>query len=299
MISIGHRNEVGLSVTFAQTRGTFRARTGRYIHGRNTEQEDAILFGRAHELVTRDVVDALKSVFADVARDIGPDDVRVGTTAALAYLNPAPRGGYDVITAHLGDSRIALLSVKKHTHDKKGSATYRSLTKDHKAIREAARIKECGGTISPAGRLDDRLNMGRCFGHYGMAGLSYEPEISVHRIARPREGRALYVVAHTDGALTYPDDGRAVPLITAPWYCTDYPGDFARILLEDELTHEAALGGKVDNASLVLAEVLPEKATETRPPIIMGVFDGHGAHDANPAAFSARVAKRFARAFRA
>ena len=125
---------------------------------------------------------SVKSAIDKLTQSLRSQKYSDGSTMAMALVSHN-----EVITAHLGDSRV--LVVKEN-----GEVTF--ATKDHKPENrdEIDRILELGGKVTGS-RTDGMVAVARCLGDFGIFGVGTEP--SIHRITLSDEDR--WIIVGCDG----------------------------------------------------------------------------------------------------
>lgn len=170
--------------------------------------------------------------------------------------------GNRIFTANVGDSKAILLKRKKEK-----LFTAQALNWEHKSTDqdEATRIKNEGGSILKLGveRLGGVLAISRAFGHPWLAGLSYQPDITVVEISDDEEA---YIINCCDGVTETMNELDIEELFNTQGLSNN-PAS--------QLGQEAYLRGSSDNISVVFVPVInnPDSA------ILSFVADGHGGSD--------------------
>jgi serine/threonine protein phosphatase PrpC len=150
----------------------------------NTYQQDfygADTDERIAQLTTEQIKQAVYETFEESGAMTG--DMTCGATFSVAITTADNK----IITAHIGDTRIVLFSG--------GNAT--TLTWDHKAETERARITAAGGTVSKVNdiwRVGGMLAISRAFGNDRFIGKLFIPSLNV----RPYTEADTLMIA-TDG----------------------------------------------------------------------------------------------------
>ncbi|KAJ5329816.1 Ras-association [Penicillium brevicompactum] len=93
---------------------------------------------------------------SNAAKLLNQDDILSGGVATVLYLN-----NMDLYAANVGDAQAILI---------RSDGSMRTLTQNHDPAEpnERARIRAAGGFVSRNGRLNDTLQVSRCFGHFPM-----------------------------------------------------------------------------------------------------------------------------------
>eukprot|EP00096_Caligus_rogercresseyi_P009619 TRINITY_DN3291_c0_g1_i1.p1 TRINITY_DN3291_c0_g1~~TRINITY_DN3291_c0_g1_i1.p1 ORF type:complete len:350 (+),score=77.95 TRINITY_DN3291_c0_g1_i1:25-1074(+) len=181
--------------------------------------------------ILRNIIDSLNNSFEIHS---GTKNTYTGSTATLALI----RDGYELVVAHVGDSRAILCR----------DGDSKTLTSDHCPSRpdEKERIKSLGGTVvaDEIGRhlVNKRLSMSRSLGDFELRpfGVISEPDITRLRIKHSKD---QFLVLVTDGITFVLSDKEIVETIKS----FSEPQEAA-----EKLVDQALLYGSEDNLTAVI-----------------------------------------------